>query len=149
MPSNTVRKSLKIYIDENLAPQFAQAFNIIQEHLNLEEKKPIEVLSIKKEFGGGRLDEEWIPIVGAEKGIVITFDRRIQTSRHQKELYKRFGVGIIFLHSPKNGMSFWNTFKHLVRYWDDLKTIVRNNHPPFSFRQPGQNERFVSWDSCE
>lgn len=147
MHSSSVNQPLKIYIDENIAPQLARAFNTIQEHLNNEEKKKIEVYSIKDKFGQGIKDEEWIPKIGAERGIVITLDRKIQSSRHQRELYKSHGCGIIFLHSPKTGMSFWNMFKHLVKYWEDLKAIIRKHDPPFSFRQPGQNQNFINWDT--
>lgn len=149
MQSNTSPKLLKVYIDENIAPQLARSFNIIQEHLNLSEKRPIEVLSIKDTFGQGVLDEDWIPFVGQEGGVVLTYDRRIQNSRHQKELYKKHGVGIIFFKATKSGMSFWNTFKYLVRWWDDLKSIVRKNKPPFAFRQQGKNKRFEKWESDE
>jgi hypothetical protein len=146
MPSNTVNNPLKVYIDENLAPQFAHAFNIIQTHLNFNEKKPIKVLSIKEEFGEGILDEEWIPLVGKEHGIVVTCDRRIQSNRHQQALYQQHGVGIVFLHNPKHGRTFWDTFKHFVKWWDKIKTICRRNKPPFAYRQPGQNNDFVEWN---
>lgn len=142
-------KQLKIYIDENMAPQLARALNIIQEHLNSEEKKTITVLSIKDAFKEGIADEDWIPTVGKEKGIVITQDRRIQSSRHQRELYMQHGVGIIFLKSPKSGMTFWQMFKHIVDWWDEIKQIARKNTPPFSYRQPGSNQKFVKWQGDE
>jgi hypothetical protein len=138
-------KLLKIYIDENMAPQLARALNIIQEHLNTEEKKAIKVISLKDAFHEGIKDEEWIPIVGEQNGIVITQDRKIQQTRHQRELYVQNGVGIIFLKSPKTGMTFWQMFKHLVDWWDDIKQISRKNKTPFSFRQPGSNQKFVEW----
>ncbi|MGE0772349.1 MAG: hypothetical protein AB7K37_11600 [Cyclobacteriaceae bacterium] len=142
-----VKRPLKIYVDENMAPQLARALNVIQEHLNNEEKKPIEVYSIKDAFNGrdGVEDEEWIPVVGEQAGIVITQDRRIQHSRNQRELYMKHGCGIIFLKSPKGGMTFWQMFKHLVKWWDDIKKIARQNKPPFSFRQPGNHNSFVEW----
>jgi hypothetical protein len=138
-------KLLKIYIDENMAPQLARALDVIQEHLNSEEKKAIKVISLKDEFHQGIKDEEWIPIIGEQGGIVITQDRRIWHSRHQRELYMQYGVGIIFLKSPKTGMTFWQMFKHLVEWWDDIKQIARKNKPPFSFRQPGSKQKFVEW----
>ena len=149
MQSNSVKKPLKVYIDENLAPQFARAFNTIQEHLNVNEKKPIQVLSIKEEFGQGCIDEDWIPIVGKENGIVLTNDRRIQHNRHQRELYHKNGVGILFLHQPKKGLSFWGTFKHLVRWWDHIKSICKKNNTPFAYRQPGQNQPFETWKNTK
>jgi hypothetical protein len=139
------KEPLKIYIDENIAPQLAKALNIVQEHLNFEEKKAIEVLSLKDVFHEGIKDEEWIPAIGSQNGIVVTQDRRIQHSRHQRELYTQHGVGIIFLKSPKTGMTFWQMFKHLVEWWDDIKQIARKHKTPFSFRQPGHNKPFIEW----
>lgn len=145
MQSNIVKKPLKVYIDENIAPQMAHAFHAVQSHLNKEEKRSIEVYSIKEAFGKGATDEEWIPKVGKENGIVITQDRRIQQCRHQQELYKSNGVGIIFLKTPKTGMSFWEMFKHLVIWWEKIKSICIKNSTPFAFRQPGLNKDFERW----
>lgn len=143
------QRQLKIYIDENMAPQLANAIDLIQSHLNLDEKKQIKVLSIKEVFGEGVQDEDWIPKIGKEGGVVITYDRRIQQSRHQRELYVRYGVGIIFFKSPKEGLSFWGMFKKLVDQWEEIKTIARNNKPPFAFRQPGNGKPFEKWDGVD
>lgn len=139
-------KPLKLYIDENIAPQMAQALALIQAHMNLSDKKEIEVLSIKNVFGEGAKDEEWIPLVGGEHGVVVTFDRMIQRSRHQKQLYNDHGVGVIFLKAPKNGLSFWQMFRHLVDRWEEIKTIVAKNKPPFAFRESGHGKAFEKWD---
>lgn len=66
-------KPLNIYIDENMPHQIADALDLIQSHLNEKESKKIRVLSIKKEFGEGAKDEDWIPKVGKENGVVITY----------------------------------------------------------------------------
>jgi len=145
MQSNTVKKPLKVYIDENIAPQMAHAFDTVQAHLNKKEKRHFEVYSIKEIFGEGATDEEWIPKIGSEKGIVITQDRRIQQCKHQRELYKSHGVGIIFLKTPKGGLSFWDMFKHLVNWWDKIKSLCIKNKPPFAFHQPGLQRNFEKW----
>lgn len=44
-------------------------------------------MHIKDVFGQGGQDEDWIPKVGSENGIVITQDFRIQTQIHRKEFY--------------------------------------------------------------
>lgn len=125
----------KIYIDENMPPQLAHALNILQQALNTKENVQIEVLSIKDVFGQGALDEEWIPKVGAENGIVITQDFRIQSQRHQRELYMNSGVGILFLNPPsKGGFGYWEMVKKLIHEWEDIKKIVRKNKAPFAFR---------------
>ncbi len=145
MQSNTAKKPLRVYIDENIAPQMAHAFNVVQNHLNKKEKKEIQVYSIAEEYGVGALDEDWLPEVAKHNGIVITQDRRMQHSKHQRELYKELGVGMIFLKAPKDGMCFWNMFKHLVNWWDRIKSICWKNKVPFAYRQPGKNKNFVEW----
>ena len=92
----------KIYIDENFSPYLAEGFDVFQKHLNSNERMQFEVLSIKKEFGKGAKDEDWIPKVGKEGGIVITQDLHIHTTRHQNELYKKHGLGVFFFNLSKN-----------------------------------------------
>lgn len=124
-----------IFIDENLPHQLAEGLNILQQPLNSKEGTYIEVKSIKKEFGSGEKDEEWIPKIGKLKGVVITQDNRIQSQRHQKELYQMEGVGMLFMSSPsKTGWTYWELVKQLVDRWDDIKSIVLKNKPPFAFR---------------
>lgn len=128
-------RSYKIYIDENLPKQLAVGLNELQQPMNARDGMAIEVLSIKEVYGQGAKDEEWIPKVGKESGIVITQDYRIQTQRHQKELYINSEVGILFLNPPsKGGFSYWEMVKQLVNRWEEIKTIVKKNQPPFAFR---------------
>ena len=70
-----------------------------------------------------------------EKGIVITQDFRIQTQRHQKELYLENGIGILFFNPPSHGgFAYWEMVKQLVNRWEEIKQIIRKNKPPFAFR---------------
>jgi len=123
----------KIYIDENFAPQLANGLNVFQQHLNLKEKSKFEVISLPEKFGRGALDEEWIPKVGAEKGIVITQDLRIQTTRHQYELYKSHELGVFFFKPPSNGYSFWEMVEQVIKRWPEIKKKTRNQRP-FAYR---------------
>lgn len=128
-------RSYKIYIDENLPKQLAIGLNELQQPMNSKDGISVEVLSISEVYGKGAKDEDWIPEVGKENGIVITQDYRIQTQRHQKELYINSGIGILFLNPPsKGGFSYWEMVKQLVSRWDDIKTIVKRNSTPFAFR---------------
>lgn len=105
-------RKYKIYIDENMPSQLAHGLHTLQQPQNSKDGLEIEVLSIKDVFGQGALDEEWIPEVGAENGIVITQDFRIQSQKHQRELYVENGVGILFLNPPSNGgFSYWDLVK--------------------------------------
>jgi hypothetical protein len=130
-----MERNFKIYIDENFPSQLAKGLNELQHPQNIRDKINIQVLSIKDVFGQGEQDEDWIPKVGKEKGIVITQDFRIQTQRHQKELYINNGVGILFFNPPsKGGFAYWEMVKQLVNRWDEIKQIIRKNKTPFAFR---------------
>ena len=135
-------RKYKIYIDENMPRQLAHGLNILQQPLNSKEKIEIEVLSISDTFGVGAQDEDWIPKVGAENGIVITQDSRIQSQKHQRELYIQNGVGILFLNPPsKNGFTYWDMVKKIISEWDNIKTIVKKNKTPFAYRG-SSNKKF-------
>jgi hypothetical protein len=123
----------KIYVDENFSHHLAAGFDIFQQHLNYKEKIQFQVLSIKAVFGQGVKDEIWIPIVGKESGIVITQDLRIQTTRHQNELYKKHGLGVFFFKPPSNGYTFWEMVEQLVKRWPELKRKADDKRP-FAFR---------------
>lgn len=128
-------RAYKIYIDENLPPQLAQGLNILAQQQNKKNKVDLEVLSIQECFGRGASDEEWIPKVGSEHGIVITQDFRIQTQKHQKELYQKHGVGIFFFTSPsKTGYSYWEMVKQLINRWEEVTQIVTKNKTPFAYK---------------
>ena len=134
-------RKYKIYIDENMPSQLAHGLHTLQQPQNNKDGFEIEVLSIKDVFGQGALDEDWIPKVGAENGIVITQDFRIQSQKHQRELYIENGVGILFLNPPsKSGFSYWDMVKKLINEWDDIKKIVRKNKTPFAFRATAKKD---------
>jgi len=125
----------KIYIDANIAQQLAVGLNIFQNHLNKKEKWQFEVISISEKFGHGAKDEEWIPVLGSEKAIVITQDIHIQTTRHQRDLYNQHGLGVFFIKPPSNkGFSFWEMVILLIGHWEDIKNKSVKTKRPFAFR---------------
>ena len=122
---------MKIYIDENLPPHLAEGLDVLQKPL----KEDIEVLSIKKAFGPGAKDEEWIPIVGQEGGVIITQDFRIQRSKVQNQLYKNYDLGIFFLVPPsKNGYTYWEMVEQTIKRWKDIKRLISKSKRPFAYR---------------
>lgn len=128
-------KEYKIFIDENMPSQLAKGLHELQQPQNKRDGLEIQVLSIKDIYGEGEQDEDWIPKVGKEKGIVITQDFRIQSQKHQKELYIENGIGILFLNPPSHGgFSYWEMVKQLVNRWEEIKQIIKKNKPPFAFR---------------
>ena len=130
-----------IFIDENMPPQIARGLQLLQLPQNSKDGMNINVLSIKDKFGEGAKDEEWIPEVGKLKGIVITQDYRIQSLKHQRELYKEHGVGILFFSPPsKNGFSYWEMVKQIINRWDKIKAIIKKEKTPFAFRCSAKTE---------
>lgn len=130
-----------IYIDENFSHHLADGFDIFQQHLNSKEKIQIKILSIKTAFGKGVKDEVWIPLVGKENRIVITQDLKIQTTRHQNELYKKHGLGVFFFKSPSGGYTFWDMVEQLVKRLPEIKKKSTDSRP-FAYRiTPNKIER--------
>lgn len=128
-------KSFHVYIDENIPAQVARALQILQVPLNSRENIQVQVHAIKDDFGQGATDESWIPEIGRQKGIVITQDYRIQTLRHQRELYRAHGVGIFFFSPPsKSGFGYWEMVKQIIHRWDTMKSIFRKEKTPFAYR---------------
>ena len=126
---------MNVYIDENLPPQLAKGLNILQEPLNSKEKLNFEIFSISDAFGRGAKDEDWIPKASKAPSIVITQDYRIQTTRHQRDLYKMHGLGIFFFRPPsKNGYTYWQMVEQVIRRWEKIKSLTRNTDLPFAFR---------------
>jgi len=121
---------MKFYIDENIAPQIGRALSILQKPL----PEKVEVLTIRDEYGKGASDEEWIPEVGKENGIVITQDLNIQRIKQQRDLYRKYKLGVVFLKPPsKNGFSYWDMVTKIIESWPFIKKIAKKEKKPFAY----------------
>jgi hypothetical protein len=119
----------KIYIDENFSHYIAEALHILE----LPHDEGLEVLSIENAFGKGAKDEDWIPKVGAENGVVITQDHNIHRRKKQRDLYEENGVGVFFfVPSSKTGYSHWQQVELIIRRWQDIKKKCQTPRP-FAF----------------
>ena len=131
----------KIYIDENLGGNIiAEGLAMFQNHLNTKEKYQFKVLPIPQSTP----DVDWIPNVGSE-GVVITQDLDIQTTRHERELYKKHGLGMFFFKAPKKGYPFWEMVLRIFNRWDEIKRKSRTTSKPFAYRITGKG-KFELWD---
>ena len=116
------------YFDENIAPRIARALAI------LTEADPIEIYSMVDVFRRGAQDEEWISKVGENNGIVIMQDLNIHRTRHQRELYRNHGVGVIFFKPPKkSGYQYWEMLTHILTSWPDIIKTVERAEKPFAY----------------
>jgi len=128
-------RTYRIFIDENLPKDLANGLNMLQKGQNGKNNISIEVVSILEVFGRGAKDEDWIPEVGKNNGIVVTQDDRIQTQKHQRELYLNNNVGILFINPPsKKGFSYWEMTKLLVNRWEEIIGIIRGTKAPYAFK---------------
>lgn len=136
---------MKVYIDENIAPQIAPGLHHLQEPLNNKEKHCCEIISIKDHFGEGTKDEEWIPIAGREGAIVITQDLRINSNQQQKQLYLEHGLGIFFFKPPsKTGYLYWDLVKQVINHWEEIKHLSTKTKRPFAYRCTAKKNKFES-----
>jgi hypothetical protein len=121
---------MNIYFDENIPHQIAKALNILQEPC----KEQLNVLNISEIFGRGAKDEEWIPKIAEENAVVITQDLNIHHTHQQRELYRKYKLGVVFLKSPsKTGYKYWQMVNKLITSWDDIKKIIQNKKRPFAY----------------
>jgi hypothetical protein len=133
---------MTIYLDENLPPQLAEGLDKLQEPLNKRNGTSYSIKSVKFVFGQGVKDEEWIPIAGKERAIAITRDFRIQTTRHQKELCKSFGLRVFFFAEPSQGTPYWQIVKTLIDKWESILKEIEKNEKPFALRFTMRSSRF-------
>lgn len=131
-----------IYVDENLAPVLSKGFNLLQKPLNFGLKEPIEVKSIKEIFGKGALDEDWIPKLQKGKDCVITQDYNINRIREQRQLCEQYEIGMFYFRPPsKNGFTYWDMLKMMVKHWQEIIKIASKEKRPFSYKATSKSAK--------
>lgn len=131
-----------IYIDENLAPLLSEGFNLLQKPLNFGLKEVIKVKSIKKEFGEGVLDEDWIPKLQKGKDCVITQDYNINRIREQRQLCEQYEIGMFYFRPPsKNGFTYWSMLKMLVKHWPEIIKKTDKEKRPFAYKVTSKSSK--------
>ena len=90
---------MKIYFDENFSPTLVEALRILHRGAG---EDHIEIYHIAKEFGRGSKDEDWIPKIGTQRGIVISQDKNIYYRVPQLDTLKKYNIGFFFYKYPKN-----------------------------------------------
>ncbi len=119
-----------IYLDENLSEHVAGALNL----LNKGDFEDFKVVSTKTKFGKGATDEDIIPKIGNENGILITKDIKIQKTSLQYDLCKRHGLRMFFLKLPKEQNKHWEIVKLLINHWEEIIEHIKKEKPPFAYR---------------
>jgi len=127
---------MTFYIDENISPILAEAFNILQRELNDRSRYgTITVSSVLVEFGAGTIDEIWIPLAGQGDACIITQDYNIHKTRRQRELCEENELGMFYLRPPsKMGFIYWDMVKVLVAHWEQMNKIALRESRPFAYK---------------
>jgi len=125
-----------IYLDENLPRHLAEGFQLLQAPEGLKTGHRLDVRYIPTTFHRGVKDLEWIPLVGAEEGCVITQDVNISRRKHELALYRQHRLGLFFLRgtNKKLGMSVWEMVQTLAKHWSEISQIVYEEERPFAYK---------------
>ncbi len=121
---------IHFYLDENLSEYVASALNF----LNKGYFRDIQVFSTKEKFGKGVADEQIIPEIGKERGILITKDINIHNTRLQYDLCQKYSLGIFFIKMPKGQDKHWEIVKSLMNNWEEIVSISQKEKFPFAYR---------------
>lgn len=119
-----------VYLDENLSQYVAEGLHLMSSR----DFNSIEVKSTKTAFGKGTEDEIIIPKIGAQNGILITFNIDIKRTRLQYNLCKQSNLGVFFLTLPKGKNRHWDIVKCLINNWMEIIDKIRHEKRPFAFR---------------
>ena len=129
---------MKIYLDENLPAKLAEGLNILE----APNQEGFEVIPMIKEFQRGAKDQDWIPVIGPEGGVVITQDLNINRNRQLKQLYLDNELGIFFFAPPKKGYKYWDMVEQIIKRWRELKTLSKTSRRPFAYRCTSHSKKF-------
>jgi predicted nuclease of predicted toxin-antitoxin system len=121
--------------DENYSYRIAEGLNLL-EGGNQKSPIPVTATHILSLTNGktGEPDEVVIKIAGANKGIIFTKDKDFKQIKSVAPLYKAYKVGVVFLKQNKKGLSYWDNLKILVEKWEDLKSTLSKDTPPFVYQ---------------
>ncbi len=119
-----------IYFDENLSHYWAQAFSLLSK-IHFPE---VSVIHTSERFGRGTADENIIPVIGKERGVLITKDLNIQRVRLQAQLCEEYKLGAFFIKMPKGQDTSWEIVKVLTANWEYIVDKIQKEKYPFAFR---------------
>lgn len=122
----------EIFLDENLSEYVADALNA----LNKGYFNDVIVYSTKIKFGKGKPDEEIIPSIGNQNGILITKDLNIHKTRLQYQLCEQYKIGVFFLKMQKGLDRHWEIVKLLINSWEEILERLVKEKKPFGYEIP-------------
>ncbi len=123
-----------IYLDENFAPQVAEAFEAFER-----KDKIISVKSTIAVFGMGATDQAIIGGMNNGTDFLVTKDSDFARMKILTALIKTQGVGVFHFKPPK-GSKYWPQIEFLIKAWPEIREAAINGRLPFlcEFRTNGK-----------
>ena len=128
---------MKLFIDNNLPPRLARGLSALfdEDH---------EVICHRDKYGDThRLDEEWIPALGAEGDwVVLSGDLNIARRRPQRELFFRSRLVGFFPRAAVMELPLPKKAARILYVWDRMASLSRDVRPGvFELQQRGEQFR--------
>jgi len=123
---------LIVVFDEHVSPSLVDAFAILSRGENH------QLDHVRRRYGPGVADAEWVAAAGAEGAIVVSCDHHIMTRPHEIAAWRSTGVIGFVLPKAFNQMGFWDQTAFLARWWpailDMASTAARGDVFPIPHR---------------
>jgi len=110
--------------DENLAPQLAQAFRLLDDESKVDH--------ITTFYAAGTEDVAYLPDFGRTGAFLVTRDARQRKKPAELAAYRIHGVGAFIL-GGKN-LDRWELVKQLVLSWPQITEAASKTRRPFAYR---------------
>ncbi len=128
---------MTVYIDDNMPPYLAHAFQILQAPQNLKHgRKKIDVKHLRDVFGAGAKDLQWIPAIANNRAFVITQDIHISRRKDEIAAYQSNGIGMFFIRgrNSKDTLSAFEMVQILAKQWEPMVAIMLKNKGAFAYK---------------
>ena len=121
---------MRCFFDENFSPALVRGLAQIESR-----DAEFMVASSVDALYRGAPDEELIPFVAEQKGILVSQDLNMRRTKHLNELLKRYRLGVFFFSFP-SGTNYWGIVQQVIRRWPELKKLAKvgATHRPYAYR---------------
>jgi hypothetical protein len=121
---------MNIVFDENISKHLAEGFACFQQAFPDEQ---VFVFHVVNRYGRGIKDDDLIPAIARDTGVLITQDLNMYRTPHLKLLYRKHKIGVFFIRPPKNSASYWYLVGMILKKWAEIKKTATAMTPPFAF----------------
>ena len=136
---------MKFYFDENFPKHIVEGLRSFQAGRLAE---GIDLVYIPDICGRGAKDEEIIPVIAKESGILITHDISMKRSRMLGPLLEQCRVSAFFFQPPRGSeYKYWQMVELVVQHWCSMKSVALEKPPPFSYAVRPRSKQPIDLDA--